>query len=243
MFADLSIATYAAASLSVTLAALLQGTLGFGFALVLVPALALIEPRLVPVPVIVLSLMLTSGSALRERHAVDWRRIGWVLVGQLPGTLAGLALIKVVDQTALELVIAIVILIAVALMTLRGHGPPRTPATSILGGVVSACMHMIAAISGPPLVLLFHGDRGPTLRASLAAVFFIGGLSTLTMRALAGEVGGANLLISLSLAPALYLGFWGSRFLIGHADGARLRTAVLVFAGLGGLILLLRALG
>src|SRR5687768_11992248 len=49
----------------------LQGAIGFGFAVVSVPVLALAHPALAPVPQLLLSVPLTVVMAVRERHAMD----------------------------------------------------------------------------------------------------------------------------------------------------------------------------
>lgn len=242
LMGDVSVAALALASAFVAVAALIQSSIGFGFALVAVPALALIHPDLVPVPLILLSLVLTMSTVVRERRSADWPAIRWVIGGRIPGTIAGLALIKVVAPATLQTIIGAVILLAVVLVLLRGYGHQRNHLSEVIAGAASGAMHMIAAISGPPLALLFAQDRGPTLRATLGAIFFLGGLLTLGVRAVGGEVNAAQLALAGALTPALLLGFWTSRFLIHRVQGPLIRAAVLVFAGTGGLLLLVRSL-
>ena len=75
-----------AAGLVIALSALVQGAVGYGMALVAAPLLALVDPMLVPVPLI----LLTSGHALlaviRDGRYADWPGIGWAMLGRLPGT-------------------------------------------------------------------------------------------------------------------------------------------------------------
>ena len=57
----------------------MQGMVGFGMALVAAPLLALIDPALVPIPLLVVTTghsVLTVG---REHGATDWPGVGWAI--------------------------------------------------------------------------------------------------------------------------------------------------------------------
>ena len=69
---------------------LLQGLIGFGLALVAVPLLALLDPTLLPVPVLMVATAHASMSLAREFSHVDWRGVGWAMLGRLPGTVVGM---------------------------------------------------------------------------------------------------------------------------------------------------------
>ena len=57
-------------------AATLHSTVGFGFALLSVPLLSLLDPLFAPVPQLLVVFPLTLAIVFRERHAVDARRHG-----------------------------------------------------------------------------------------------------------------------------------------------------------------------
>ena len=90
------------AGVVVTLAALVQSAVGYGMGLIAAPLLALLDPALVPVPLI----MLTTGHSMlaiaRDRRHVDWRGVGWAMLGRLPGT--GLGVLAVAALSAILLV-------------------------------------------------------------------------------------------------------------------------------------------
>jgi hypothetical protein len=65
---------FALISTGIVFAALVQGTAGVGFAIVVAPIMATLEPTLLPVCLLVLMLPLNTYFALRERHAID--RVG-----------------------------------------------------------------------------------------------------------------------------------------------------------------------
>ncbi|MCH7845622.1 MAG: sulfite exporter TauE/SafE family protein [Acidobacteria bacterium] len=73
-------------ALVITLAAaLIQGVVGVGFAMVSVPLLALIDPRLAPVPQLLIAIPMTMTMAWRERGYIELQRITWIIVGRFPG--------------------------------------------------------------------------------------------------------------------------------------------------------------
>ncbi|APU14752.1 hypothetical protein [Actinoalloteichus fjordicus] len=62
---------FAIAGLAVLLGAALQGTIGLGLGMVSGPILALLDPTLVPGPLLMLATLLTLTVVLRERAALD----------------------------------------------------------------------------------------------------------------------------------------------------------------------------
>ena len=119
---------------------------------------------------------------------------------------------------------------------------PVTRTTQALAGAASGVTSLVASIGGPPIALLYRNFSGGRLRSSLNAIFAIGIVLSILLRALAGEISGDDVQLAAFLLPAALLGLWLSRFLTGRAEGRRLRTAVLVVSGFSALALLARAL-
>ncbi|MGH8964098.1 MAG: sulfite exporter TauE/SafE family protein, partial [Actinomycetes bacterium] len=70
-----------AAGLVVALGALVQGAVGYGMALVAAPLLALVNPALVPVPLILLTSVHAVLAVIRDGRHADWPGIGWAMLG------------------------------------------------------------------------------------------------------------------------------------------------------------------
>jgi hypothetical protein len=223
------------------IAALIQGTIGLGFAIVAVPLLSLVDPRLAPVPQLLLSLPLTVGMAIRERHAIEWRGMIWVLVGRLPGVVAGLWLLEVASLRMLDAIIGIIVLAGVAILSMRPARRERTRASELAAGFASGASGVISSIGGPPLALLYRDDEGATIRANLAALFAIGLVISIGGRWLTGRIAPVEVGVAAMLLPALALGLGLSRLAIRRLDGARLRRSVLVACALAAVALLGRA--
>lgn len=221
------------------LAAALQSTVGFGFALLSVPVLSLLNPLFAPVPQLLVVFPLTLAIVFRERHAVEVRSTLWIFAGRLPGALLGVALLKTLSGAALDLLMSSMVIVGVVLVISRGTFQ-RTAAREFGAGVASGTMAMVSAIGGPPIALLYRNDSGPTVRANLGFVFAIGLCITISVRALAGEVSWAEVLIGAALLPAVALGLRVSQVLIPRVDGARLRNAIVVVAAAAALLLFAR---
>src|SRR5687767_14350581 len=91
-------------------AAIVQGSIGLGFAVLSVPMLSLVHPSLAPVPQLLLSLPLTVYMAWNERHAIHIRGAAWVLVGRIPGAFIGTLLLTIASARMLDAMIGGVVL-------------------------------------------------------------------------------------------------------------------------------------
>ena len=233
-----------------------QSATGFGFALILSPAmLALLEPYEAVTALLVLgfalNLLLLFGEG-GEPAAVRWRAVVPMLIAAMPGLGAGLLLLAVISKPALQVAVGAAVVAAAIVQARGGPAPAAIPSreptlrSACAVGLASGALTTSTTLSGPPIVLWLQsqGVAPAELRASLAASFL--GLSVAGAALLA--VGGM-----LALEPAVVVPLLGVTVL-GHLVGARvfrgldpsgLRSAVLVLvlaagvaslaAGIGGL--------
>ena len=228
-------------ALAVTfVAASIQGVVGIGFALVSVPILALIDPSLAPVPQLLITMPLTITMAWRERRHIDASGIGWIVAGRIPGVLIGVGLLAVATQTALDVTIAVIVLLAVAIVA-SGYHVQRTPVTEFGAGTLAGVSGLIASLGGPPLALLYTSDDGPTRRSNLAVVFTIGLTVTLIARLVTGNISWHDAQVALILFPALVLGYLASLRFKKRVPQRFARTSILVLSVAGAVGLLIRA--
>jgi uncharacterized membrane protein YfcA len=225
---------------AVTLGVAIQGALGFGYALVAAPVMALVAPTALPTTLIFLALPLTAFMAARERHAVDWRGLGWILAGRVLGTAAGAALLLAVPSSSLSILFGSMIVVAVLLSAL-GPGLEAEPRTQFVGGVASGVMGTAAAIGGPALAVVYQRRSGPELRSTLALSFVVGLLLSLAALGVAGEVHGWQAVLALWLVPAMVVGIVLSPVLAARLDTRWLRPAVLAFAAVAGVAAIVEA--
>ncbi|MEE9533374.1 MAG: sulfite exporter TauE/SafE family protein [Acidimicrobiia bacterium] len=222
-------------------AAALQGTLGFGLAVVSVPVLSLLDGDLAPVPQLLISLPLAIAMVSREWHHVDFHGVSWILAGRIPGAVVGIVLLKTLSDSAVELLIGGIVLGAVVVIG-SGVTVPHTRATRFAAGTVSGATGLVASIGGPPLALLYRDAAGGTLRSSLNAVFIIGILVTVGVRTVADEISSDDVKIALVLFPAVFIGFFLSRNLKERVEGALLRKLILAVSAFAAVGVVVKAL-
>ncbi|MBX3247527.1 MAG: sulfite exporter TauE/SafE family protein [Myxococcales bacterium] len=222
-------------------AALVQGTLGFGFAIISVPALALLDPRLAPVPQLVVQLPLTWYIYWRERGDLDRSGVLWTTIGGIPGTVIGVWLLSIASAAALDALNGVIVLAGVVVLLL-GLRLTRTPTSELLAGTFSGISSTVSAMGGPPIALLYQGAKGPTVRATLSMIFFIAVVLSIIGRLFTDDgISRLDLeLTALGLLPVA-LGLWASRFLTGRVEGRPMRIGILALSAASALGLLWRA--
>jgi hypothetical protein len=224
----------------ITIAAgLVQGTIGFGLAVVSVPVLSLLDRDLAPVPQLLIALPLALAMVWREWGHLDLSGVGWVLAGRFPGAALGVILIKQFSETALDVLIAGLVLAGVAIVA-SGVVIRLTPLTKVTAGVASGTMGLVASIGGPPLALLYRDVEGGQLRSSLNAIFAIGILFSISVRGVTGEIAASDLKVAALLIPAAFIGLWLSRYFTDRIEGPALKNAVLAISALAAVGLLVR---
>ena len=210
-------------------AATVQSTIGFGFALLSVPLLSLLNPVFAPVPQLVVFLPLAVAIVVREWSAVEPKSIAWILVGRIPGALIGVTLLKLLLQPALDVLMAAMVAVGVVLVVGK-TAFRRSPWMDFAAGTASGTMAMVSAIGGPPIALLYRNASGSTVRANLGLVFTIGVCLTLTVRASAGEVSLEEVIVGVAFLPAVLMGLHASRGLLTRVEGRILRNAIVLVA-------------
>ena len=213
-------------------AAALQSGLGFGMNLLAAPLVALVEPRLVPGPLLVAAIALTLFIARRERADVDWSGMRWVMGGRLPGTVLGALFVASISTSGIAIAVGVAVLLAAALAAID-LGLRLTPATLLGAGLVSGFSGTVSSIGGPPLAVVYAGQPGAVIRGTLSVIFVVGGFVSAGALALVGKLGGAELELALLLLPPVIVGFFSSRRFASHLDAGRMKAAVLTVSVLG----------
>jgi len=216
-----------------------QGSMGFGQNLVLVPVVALVVPEAVPGALVTLGIPITLIMVVRERHGVDRSGLGWIVLGRVPGTVVGVVIVALVSGDLLATLAGSAVLAGVALSLLAGHVPVNRE-TATTAGATAGVLGTTAAIDGPPLALLYQRHPGATIRSTLAGAFLVGAVMSFVALAAAGEVHGWQLLLALTLAPAVLVGLAGSTLLIRWVGERSLRPAVLILVTIAGVAAIVR---
>lgn len=237
----LSVLGFGLVFLSAFAGALIQGSIGYGLNLVVVPVVAIFAPPALPGAMIIMALPMTAGSALREHAHIDRTGVLWMTLGRLPGVAVGTWIVAVLDAQTLALVIGGIVVLAAG-MSLVSTAIRVTPGSSAIVGLLAGVMGTASSIGGPPVAILYQHEPGPVVRSTLGATFLIGVVLSLAALQLAGQIPVWHWWLGLSLTPAIGLGLYASRWLHASLDKGWLRPCVLCFAVVSGLAVLLRGI-
>jgi uncharacterized protein len=165
-------------------AALVNGALGYGFSSITVPlALLLLPNRTLNPALVLLEIPLNASVLWANRAAIPqvWRRLLPILIGLLPGILAGTFVVSRVSPPWLKLG-TLVALLPLTLLQAGGVRRPiraERPAGFLFGGGLGA-LYAVTTISGPPLALALNnqGLSKDAFRAALGLVRLVASLLT-----------------------------------------------------------------
>lgn len=233
----LAVATAAAVA-----GACVQSATGFGYALVLGPAVfaALTATEAVTallVAGLALNLLMLAGEG--RRPVVRWHDVLPMLAAAVPATVAGVLVLRAVEKPALQVAVGVAVIAAVAVQA-RPRTAPRqlSAAAAYPVGAVAGLLTTSTSVNGPPLLLWLQarGAAPSEIRDSLAASFLV--LSVAGTAALVAIDGAGSAFDAGALAllvPATALGHGLGRAVHGRLDPARFRQVTLAVALLAGL--------
>lgn len=236
-----TLTTIVLVSLVVIFAAAVQAALGMGYGLMAAPLLMLIEPAYVPAPTILVGMLTSALGSYRERQSIQWPEVWIASGGRLLGMLLALGiLILVVNTDQFKLAFGILVGIAVWLAAV-GWQLRHSAQTLAAMGVLSGCMGTITGVGAPPMAIVYQDRSADTARPTLAAFFSVGCATSAVGLALIGWLGLRELILALSLLPALLLGTWIGRQASPKVN-SRYRVILLSLAALASLILITQGL-
>jgi hypothetical protein len=215
----------------------LQASTGMGMALLAAPLLALVDPALVPGPVLFAVMVLSAVVAWRERTTLNFRMLAPAILGLFIGTAIGTTLLALLVGWHFARVFAALILGAV-LLSMLGMPIRAGRLALLIGGTASGILGTMAGVHGPPIALVLQHEPPERLRAMLCAFFAIGCAIALLALASIGAFGIVEVGLSLRLLPGVAVGLVFAPIIAGRIDRRRARIAVLVISALSALALL-----
>ncbi|MEQ4719786.1 TSUP family transporter [Nonomuraea sp. B19D2] len=225
--------------LAVFVGAIVQGGVGFGLGLVAAPVLTMLGPDLMPGAMQVVNMTLPLFTLAAEWRTVDWRGLGFALLGRIPGSVVGAVIVVYVSVYTRGVFVAVMVLIAVVL-TARALSVPRNGLTVASAGFVSGITGTATGIGGPPMGLVYQHAKGPQIRATLAMFFFLSAAQSLVVLAVVDELPAQALITGTVLIVPMVLGFLVSGPLRRYLDGGKVRMAVLAVAAASAVALLVQ---
>ena len=239
--AGLSPLQLVAASLVIAAGSTIQGAFGFGMGLVAAPLLALIDPRLVPGPILLSGLLVALLVTIRERQAIDLFGLKWALLGRVAGTVVAAVLVSTLPPKETSILLGAIVLLAVGLSAMGLRVAPTKRA--LLGaGTLSGFMGTLSSIGAPPMAMLYQRASSDRLRATMSGYLAVGVTISIGALASAGGFGGREMIFSVLLVPGVLAGLLLSDRAKPLLERGHTRTAVLVLSALSSVVVILRQL-
>ncbi|AWB65549.1 sulfite exporter TauE/SafE family protein [Saccharobesus litoralis] len=213
--------------------ACLQNTIGFGLGLLCAPVLMHIAPELVPVPMILSALLITSIITYGNIRDVDFKQTTYSTLGGTVGIVIASVVMLNVQYEVYRMIFGGLILLGVGLSVV-GLQPKVMPSTSLIAGGFAGFMGTLTAAGGAPMGLLYQNAKQKSIRANLSIFFiYINGLAFLTL-AVTGLVTKDDLINFAKCAPAILVGLGLSYHLNRYINGDVIKPIILFVAFLAG---------
>lgn len=207
-------------------ASLMQAVIGFGVSIVAVPFVYLVEPGLVPGPMLAVGLAISLLNLVGNRAGLALGELGRPLVGLVPGIAVGVSVLAWAPRAGISLLLGAAVLVAVyASVTQRNFLPG--PRGLFFSGVASGFMSTTVSMGGLPMALIYQHVSGDRLRANLSGFFVVVTTASIVVLALVGRFHADELQASLVLIPAVITAYALARVTKSWWDSARIRPILL----------------
>jgi uncharacterized membrane protein YfcA len=199
-----------------------QSAIGFGFALILAPALfTVLEPAEAVTCLLGLGLVINLAMLYAERrpHRADRRTIAWLAAGAVPGLIAGAYILAATSKSTLQVAVGAVIIAAAFTSTRRQPRADTDPGirAGLACGAISGTMTTATGLNGPPLVLWITrhiADPETTRDTITAGLLALNTLGVVCLTATgAADYSADGLTVLAVLVPVVFAGHQAGRVL------------------------------
>jgi len=219
-------------ALAVLAAAAVQSLAGFGFALLLMPVLAIgIGLRATAPLVAIVSLVLNAINLIRNHSGFNGRELWRLTAASLPGVPIGIwALGNIEEHTIMRLAGVVLVLYAAYALLRPATAQLRAQWLAFPAGLLAGCLSGAYNTPAPPLLIYGSLRQWPKeeFRAALHALFLLNGILVVTSHLVARHVTAETLAALAYALPALAAGVALAVLVDRWLDGERFRTFVLV---------------
>jgi hypothetical protein len=216
-----------------------QGTAGFGLALLVGPMLVMIDPVFLPGPVVLIVGLLTVLMAFRESKSVNRRNVQKTVLGYVLGTAGALALLASLPPRETALLLGGLILAAVG-GSVAGIRVEPTRRVLFSAGIMGGFMGTISGVGLPPVAIALQNESGPGLRGTLAWVGILYISMAVIGLAWLGRLGVRELQLGLCLSPGVFAGYLLAGRATRFVDRGLLRPAVFLLSAVSAVALIVR---
>ncbi len=221
--------------------AFVQAGLGMGFGQAAAPLLALIDPQLVPGPVLMIGFATACWGAWRERGQIVWSEVWTGCGGRLFGAIAATAVLAYLTDRNMFMLVFGLMIGASVIISAAGWRLHFNRTNLFAMASVSGLTGTITSIGAPPLAIVYADREPKSARPTLSAFFAIGCAISLAGLFVTGWSKPSDLSLALLMVPAMIAGTMVARLARERFD-KRYRGLLLLLAGSAAIILVARGL-
>lgn len=213
--------------------ALIQGTMGFGFAIVTAPFLYAINPDFVPIPLIITFIPLGTLMIRKNWEGLSKTIVPSLIAGRIPGTFVGAALLGMATHQTLSLMLGTLVLASV-LISVTKISIQANRTNLLVAGFASGVTATAASIGGPPMALVLQNEKGSSVRGNLACVNVVSNAFALVTLFFYGNLKPVHFALAALIFPGILLGLKASQLVVKYMRPDALRPLVLMLCFISG---------
>jgi hypothetical protein len=231
-----------AVSLLIVIAAVVaQAATGSGFGIIAAPLLLMVDPELVPGPLLLITLIVMLVVTWQNRAGLRRFDLGYAMLGALPAAVGSLWILPLLDAQLSDIVVGSLVVVSVA-AGLAGWRVRQGGTALCIAGIIGGVLGTVAATPGPPLVIVYQTPHLFRYRANLSAFFLGVCLTSLVGLILTRAFGTRELTTSLWLLPGVLIGGLVSKPVVRRLPVALIRPASLGLCLVAGAGLVLKGI-
>ena len=217
------------------IAGTVNGALGYGFSSITVPlALLFLSNRVLNPALVLIEVALNAYVLFVNRDAISsvWRRVALIVVGLLPGVIAGTLIVSHVSPSWLKLWTYFVLLPVILFQAAGYRRPVRSEkAVGLPFGFGLGVLYSVTTISGPPLAVLLNnqGFGKREFRAALGLVRLAESTFTAIAYLTAGLITTTSMQLIPLIVPSVLIGVPLGSLLIRHVRAETFRRVCMSF--------------
>jgi uncharacterized membrane protein YfcA len=226
------------------LAGFTQGLSGFGSILLSIPLLTIFMDIKAVIPLTALAaLSMTIMLLIQLWQYLEWKKILPLLLGAIPGILAGVFLLKKLDKGIIQLILGLILVIyALYSIFFRASGKKIRERWAYLFGFSAGCLGGALSAAGPPVIVYtsLQDWTKDQIKVTIQGFYLISGLIVVFLHALTGLTTLPVIRYYGVALPVLLVGTYLGSLFYGSIQEEHYRKVILILLALLGAFMIYR---
>ncbi len=225
----------------IIVASILQMVTGISVGMLIVPFLAMISYTLIPAPIVLASLVLTTLMAYKGKDHIDTKNLPQIGIGMLMGIFVSIALLINIHFEYLGVLYGVFILISVVI-SIKIKSFKLNKTINYIGGFISGVMGATALSGGHILALLFQNHKLESIKATLSFVYTIFSIVLLIVFYINGKFQYLDMVLGIYMMPGFLIGYLVSPYFVKYFNKQYTKVVVLIMASIAAIVLIIKAI-